>query len=89
MYTSAAGTTPAAQVEVRLRSAAGVAVSTHTDANGNFFVRAADAATLTFPANAGARNAGATRPMSATIADGACNSGGCHGGAATGVIHVP
>jgi hypothetical protein len=88
VFTSAAATTPAAQVEVRLRNAAGVAVSTYTDANGNFFVRAGGATTLIFPANTGARNAAATRPMSATIADGACNSGGCHGGA-TGVIHVP
>jgi hypothetical protein len=88
VFTSAAATTPAAQVEVRLRDGAGDAVKAYTDANGNFFVRAADAAALTFPVAAGARNAAATQPMSATIANGACNSAGCHGGA-TGFIHVP
>ena len=89
VFTSAAATTPAAQVEVRLRDAAGKAVSAFTDANGNFFVRAADAAALVFPVQAGARNAATTQTMSATIANGACNSAACHGSAATGFIHVP
>lgn len=89
VFTSAAGTTPAAQVEVRLRDGAGKAVSAYTDTNGNFFVRAADAAALVFPVQAGARNTASTRAMSASIANGACNSAACHGGAATGVIHVP
>lgn len=89
VFTSAAGTTPAAQVEVRLRDAAGNAVSAYTDASGNFFVRAAAAAALTFPVQTGARNTATTRAMSATIANGACNSAACHGSAATGFIHVP
>lgn len=89
VFTSAAATTPAAQVEVRLRDAAGNAVSAYTDANGNFFVRAAAAAALVFPVQTGARNAAATRAMSATIANGACNSAACHGSAATGFVHVP
>jgi len=78
-----------AQVEVRLRDAAGNAVSAYTDANGSFFVRAAAAAALVFPVQTGARNAATTRAMSATIANGACNSAACHGSAATGFIHVP
>jgi hypothetical protein len=89
VFTSAAATTPASQVEVRLRDGAGRAVSAYTDANGNFFVRAADAAALVFPVQAGARNAATTRTMDATLANGACNSAGCHGNAATGFIHVP
>jgi hypothetical protein len=89
VFTSAAATTPAAQVEVRLRDGAGKAVSAYSDANGNFFVRAADAAALVFPVQVGARNGATTRAMSATIASGACNSAACHGNAATGFIHVP
>jgi hypothetical protein len=89
VFTSAAGTTPAAQVEVRLRDGAGKAVSAYTDAFGNFFVRAADAAAVVFPVQAGARNTASTRAMSASIANGACNSAACHGSAATGFIHVP
>lgn len=89
VFTSAAGATPAAQVEVRLRDGAGTAVSAYTDANGNFFVRAAAAAALVFPVQAGARNAATTRPMTASIPNGACNSAACHGNAATGFVHVP
>jgi len=89
VFTSAAATTPAAQVEVRLRDTAGKAVSAYTDANGNFFVRAADAAALVFPVQAGARNTATTRAMSASIANGACNGAACHGSAATESIHVP
>lgn len=89
IYTSAAATTPAAQVEVRLLDAKGNAVSAYTNADGNFFVRQNQGAKLAFPLKVGARNATVTRPMSAAIADGACSTAACHGGAATGVAHVP
>lgn len=85
-----ATTTPAAQVEIRLRDAAGKAVSAYTDANGNFFVRgtAATAAGITLPAHTGARDGTTTKLMSATITSGDCNSSGCHGGG-QGWVHVP
>ena len=89
VFTNVAATTPAAQVEIRLRDAAGRAASAYTDANENFFIRAADAAALVFPVQAGARDAAAVKAMSASIANGACNSAACHGNAATGFIHVP
>lgn len=89
VYTSAAATAPAPRVEVRFLDADGTAVSAYTDVNGNFFLRAAAAANLAFPLRVGARDATTTRPMAATIGNGACNSAACHGGAATGVIHVP
>lgn len=90
VFKDVAATMPAANVEVRLLDAAGNAVLTHTDALGNFFVRAttATAAGLAFPNKTAARDATTTKPMSATIANGNCNSTTCHGGT-QGFIHVP
>jgi hypothetical protein len=90
VFQDVAGTKPAAQIEVRLRDAAGKSVLTNTDANGNFYVRAttATAAGLSFPVNAGARSATATQVMTDTIPAGNCNSSACHGGK-QGWIHVP
>jgi hypothetical protein len=89
IYTSAAATTPAAQVEVRFVDADGTAVSKYTNATGNFYLRATDAANLAFPLKVAVRDAKTTQPMVATIANGACSSAACHGAAATGVVHVP
>lgn len=88
VFKDVAGTMPAAQVEVRFLDADGTAVSTYTDALGNFFITAGAAQNLSFPMKTGARDGTATRNMSGSIASGACNSAGCHGGT-TGVIHVP
>ena len=65
-------------------------MTTHTDVLGNFFVTsaAATAAKLGFPAHAGTRDAANTKLMTATIANGDCNSSACHGGA-QGFIHLP
>ena len=71
-------------------TAAGHAVLVHTDSRGNFFVRAqtATAANLTFPANAGVRDAANTKLMVATLPNGDCNNATCHGGT-QGFIHLP
>jgi hypothetical protein len=90
VFKDLAGSVPASQVEIRLLDADGTAVSTYTDANGNFFVKAGAAtANLTFPLQTGARDGTTTRAMSAPISAGNCNSATCHGGTGTGVIHVP
>jgi hypothetical protein len=90
VYKDAAGTTPAAQVEVRVRSANGNAVRAYTDAVGNFFITnsAASGAGVTLPALVGARDATVVRPMISTISSGACNTAACHAGA-QGWVHVP
>lgn len=87
VFSDLAGTMPAAQIEVRIRDAAGNASLARTDTNGNFFVRASNG-NVTFPAQTAARDATNTRPMVASIANGDCNSSSCHGGA-QGFIHVP
>lgn len=91
VYKDTAGTMPAAQVEVRLRNpTTGKAVSTYTDALGNFFVRKSDAASagVTFPVNAGVRDATNIATMSDTPMVGSCNGATCHGGK-QGWIHLP
>lgn len=90
VYKDAAGTMPAAQVEVRVRSANGNAVRAYTDAVGNFFITktAATTAGVTLPALVGARNATVTKPMASMISSGACNTSGCHAGN-QGWAHVP
>ncbi len=90
VYKDLAATMPAANVEIRLLDAAGKSVLTHTDALGNFFVRAttATAAGLAFPNRTAARDATSTKPMVASIANGNCDGATCHGGG-QGVIHVP
>ena len=88
VFKDAAGTMPAAQVEVRFRDAAGKSLSAYTDATGSFFVRetTATAAGIALPALVGARDAALTKLMTATIANGDCNSAACHGGA-QGRVH--
>lgn len=90
VFKDAAGTMPAAQIEVRFRDAAGKSLSAYTDATGSFFVRqtTATAAGIALPARVGARDAAITKLMTATIANGDCNSAACHGGA-QGRVHVP
>jgi hypothetical protein len=90
VFTDAAGTMPAAQVEVRLRDDAGKAVSTFSDKLGNFFVsaQAATTAGVAFPLHAGARTSAATSTMNMALPNGDCNNASCHGGA-QGFIHVP
>ena len=91
VYKDKAGTMPAAKVEVRLRNpTTGKAVSAYTDALGNFFVRKSEAANagVTFPVNAGVRDATDVATMTDTLTEGACNATTCHGGK-QGWIHLP
>jgi hypothetical protein len=90
VFKDAAGTMPAAQVEVRLLADNGSVVSTYSDNLGNFVVTARTASTagVTFPLHAGARNGTATQVMSAAPTNGNCNNTMCHGGS-QGWIHVP
>lgn len=85
VFKDAAGTMPAANVEVRFVDANGTARSIYTDALGNFYFKGA---TLAAPGKVGARDATTTQNMVGTIANGDCNSSGCHGGA-QGWVHVP
>jgi len=89
VFTSAAGTTPAAQVEVRFRDATGKAASTYTDADGNFYLTPGQANGLTFPLQVAARDATTVRPMVTMLPNGDCSSSACHGAAAVGAVHVP
>lgn len=74
VYKDATGT-PAPQVEVRVVGADGVARTTYSNADGNFFFRAATGAVM-FPAVVGARDANTTKLMTIDAANGNCNS--CH-----------
>jgi hypothetical protein len=84
VFTDATGTTPAAGVEVRVRTDNGTDAIVYTDANGNFFDRTE---AITFGAAAGVRTAAATQLMVNEAANGNCNS--CHNGTAQAYIHVP
>ena len=85
VYKDAAGTQPAASVEVRVVDKNGVAQRAFTDADGNFYVKGG---ALAGPASAGARNTASSHLMSGTLTDGNCN--GCHqGGQGTARIHLP
>jgi hypothetical protein len=76
VYTSAAGTTGASKVEVRVKDKDGKAISAWSDADGNFFFFVNPNGDLNLPGHAGIRNAKGNKVMSATIANGNCN--GCH-----------
>jgi hypothetical protein len=88
IYKDAAGTIPAAQVEVRLRTAQGTTASAYTDAAGNFYLRKTSAPTLTLPALVGVRDGANTVPMVATITNGSCAASGCHLSGAQGAVHM-
>jgi hypothetical protein len=91
VFTDATGTTPVAMAEVRLRSASnGNAISTYTDANGNFFIEQSSAflAGLQFPFQGGVRTDAGVALMMTDQNDGSCNNGSCHGGS-QGWAHGP
>ncbi|MDB4944118.1 MAG: hypothetical protein JWP97_3652 [Labilithrix sp.] len=90
VFSDAAGTVPAAQVEIRFRDDSGHALSTYSDKLGNFLItkQSASAAGVTFPLHAGARNATTTKLMTEITPKGDCNNAACHGGA-QGFIHLP
>ena len=99
LYDDYYGTTAVkAGVEVRIRDFSGHAISVYTDATGNFFVRAADANGLTFPAVVGVRDGASTRDMITTLSSatmGSCSESPCHvkgGSPSTGAyypLHIP
>jgi hypothetical protein len=88
VYANAAGTAPAARVEVRVRDVTGKTLSAYTDADGNFYFPLNPSGDLVFPVLTGARIGASTELMAGSIANGNCN--GCHtGGGGTARIHVP
>ena len=99
VYQDYQGTTPAPGIEVRIVDAAGHATSSYPGPEGNFYIMAANANGVAFPAAIGARDATAARPMVTTLTAslGSCGQTQCHirgGGPTTGTgnyypIHVP
>jgi hypothetical protein len=73
-FTDKAATRGASDIEIRVVDARGTAMTAHTDADGNFWVKGG--AQLAKPARAGARNAQAVRVQQSAITNGDCNS--CH-----------
>jgi hypothetical protein len=86
VWTTAAATAPAAEVEVRLRDNAGIGTSTYTDAFGNYFVLLGAAATFSPPAHPGIRTATTTDLMTGAIDNGNCND--CHRAGGQTPIHL-
>lgn len=87
VYANAAGTTPAARVEVRVKDEDGKAISAWSDADGNFYFLVNPNGDLAFPAHAGIRDAKGTKVMPKTISNGNCN--GCHNAAGAGRLVAP
>jgi hypothetical protein len=79
VYQDYAGTIAAVGVEIRVVDTAGHAQSVYSDRNGNFHI-SANGATVSLPANVGARNATVTRPMITQLSTsmGGCSQSGCH-----------
>jgi hypothetical protein len=76
VYKTAAGTTPAGSVEVRVREANGNGLSAFSDADGNFYVLRGGRGPLVSPARGGVRDAANVHLMVNLINNGDCNS--CH-----------
>jgi len=87
VYTTAAGTTGAARVEVRVKDKDGKAISAWSDADGNFYFFVNPNGDLNLPGHAGVRNAKGSKVMTATISSGNCNS--CHNANNAGRLVAP
>jgi hypothetical protein len=86
VFVDKAGTMPAVDYEIRVRSKDGSTVGlAHSDDDGNFWFVGNN---LNVAANCGARNATNTALMNGDITSGGCNDSACHGGN-KGPIHVP
>jgi hypothetical protein len=84
VYADSAGTTPAAQVEVRVNNPDGTSVRAYTDAAGNFYLPTGSG-NLATGAKVGMRTASGSHIMKGP-ATGDCN--GCHrAGGSPGVLH--
>lgn len=89
VYTNTAGTVAAGPgVEIRILDSTNKALSTYTDAYGNFAIQNGGSPP-TFPLKVGVRNASTAVSMSATITSGNCAANGCHTGAGQARIHIP
>lgn len=86
VYANAAGTQPAAGVEVRLRDGSGKALSAWTNADGNFFFLLEPNGDLGV-AHAGIRDADGTKLMKGMASSGDCND--CHKAGAAGRLVAP
>lgn len=87
VYTSAAGTTGAARVEVRVKDKDGKAISAWSDADGNFYFLLNPNGDLNLPGHAGIRNAKGSKVMTGSVAEGNCN--GCHNANNAGRLVAP
>jgi hypothetical protein len=87
VYTTAAGGTGAARVEVRVKDQDGKAISAWSDADGNFYFLVNPNGDLNLPGHAGIRNAKGNKVMSGTVANGNCN--GCHNANGAGRLVAP
>lgn len=87
VWQDAAGTLPAAMVEVRVRDAAGNAASVWTDADGNFHLPAGSGG-VTMPAHVGVRDGTSSKLMVSTITNGSCANASCHVAGKQGPIHL-
>lgn len=87
VYTTAAATTGAPRVEVRVKDKDGKAISASSDADGNFYFFVNPNGDLNLPGHAGIRNAKGTKVMSGTVASGNCN--GCHNANGAGRLVAP
>jgi len=74
-------------VEVRVVDSTGMAISTYSCTNGNFYVQNGS---FTAPGHTAARNAASTTSMVSAMTNGGCNSCHCTGaGCVTTRIHLP
>ena len=88
VYQDKAGTTPAVDVEVRVRGNDGAGYSAHSDADGNFWYVQKQGDSIVATAYTGARDGSKTSLMNGGLAQNVdCN--GCHGGGTTDPVHLP
>jgi hypothetical protein len=74
LFTGLATTTPVSGATVEVTDANGKVVKLTTYTNGNFFTTT----TVKFPLKVHATQCPANLPMVASVAQGSCNTGGCH-----------
>jgi hypothetical protein len=87
VWSSPAATTPTPMVEVRVVQANGVALTTYSDNDGNFFFPRGQNGPLSAPAAAGVRDAKGEGPMVNVFNDGDCNS--CHRQGGQAPVNLP
>jgi hypothetical protein len=83
------GTTPAADIEVRVLGSDNKGFSAYSDTDGNFWYLPGQNDALAYPANHGARDTATTVLMSETATASSCNANGCHDGTTQAYLHIP